>query len=419
MISLVEALGYRCLRYVRQPLRPFHVLVGPNASGKTTFLDTIAFLSQFASEGLDAAVQSRSSNFQELLWGHKGHFFELAVEARVPDEKRALLAVKEFDTYRYEVRIGRAPGTGEIVPDAERGCLLRSTPEQFQPKLKFPEPACPPNEIIKHANSLGHAHGIFSKSADGATSFFSEITTNQEEWIPTFRFGHRTSALISMPEDIERFPVTLWFKQLLANAVERIALSSERIRISSPPGQGAGFKPDGSNLPWVIAAMEARSPQRLRDWIAHVRMALPDLARVFTRQRDDDRHRYLVLVYDDGLEVPSWMASDGTLRLLALTLPAYLDDLKGIYLIEEPENGIHPRAVETMYQSLSSVYQSQILMASHSPVVLSSAKPADVLCFAKNSEGATDIVPGDKHPKLRDWHGEVNFGTLFASGVLG
>jgi predicted ATPase len=113
------------------------------------------------------------------------------------------------------------------------------------------------------------------------------------------------------------------------------------------------------------------------------------------------------------------MASDGTLRLLALTLPAYLDDLKGIYLIEEPENGIHPRAVETMYQSLSSVYQSQILMASHSPVVLSSAKPADVLCFAKNSEGATDIVPGDKHPKLRDWHGEVNFGTLFASGVLG
>lgn len=44
MIRLIEALNFRCLRYVKQELGPFHVLVGPNASGKTTFLDVIAFL---------------------------------------------------------------------------------------------------------------------------------------------------------------------------------------------------------------------------------------------------------------------------------------------------------------------------------------------------------------------------------------
>ena len=88
-------------------------------------------------------------------------------------------------------------------------------------------------------------------------------------------------------------------------------------------------------------------------------------------------------------------------------------------MIEEPENGIHPLAVETMYQSLSSVYDAQILMATHSPVILSTAEPAGVLCFAKTEEGATDIVSGDQHPELSDWRGEVNLGTLFASGVLG
>ena len=31
MISLIEALNYRCLRYVRQRLDRFHGLVGPNA----------------------------------------------------------------------------------------------------------------------------------------------------------------------------------------------------------------------------------------------------------------------------------------------------------------------------------------------------------------------------------------------------
>ena len=56
MITLIEALNYRCLRYVSRPLGPFHVLVGPNASGKSTFLDVVDFLQDLVSEGLDEAL---------------------------------------------------------------------------------------------------------------------------------------------------------------------------------------------------------------------------------------------------------------------------------------------------------------------------------------------------------------------------
>ena len=51
MITLVEALNYRCLQYVQRRLEPFHVLVGPNASGKTTFMDVIGFLRDLVSGG--------------------------------------------------------------------------------------------------------------------------------------------------------------------------------------------------------------------------------------------------------------------------------------------------------------------------------------------------------------------------------
>jgi predicted ATPase len=105
--------------------------------------------------------------------------------------------------------------------------------------------------------------------------------------------------------------------------------------------------------------------------------------------------------------------------MLALTLPAYLPDLQGIYLIEEPENGIHPRAIETMFQSLSSVYGAQVLLATHSPIILNIVDPEQVLCFAKTPEGATDIVRGSEHPALADWKKEANLGVLFAAGVLG
>jgi predicted ATPase len=102
-----------------------------------------------------------------------------------------------------------------------------------------------------------------------------------------------------------------------------------------------------------------------------------------------------------------------------LTLPAYLPEFEGVYLIEEPENGIHPKVVETVMQALSSVYGAQMLLASHSPVVLSVVEPEQVLCFAKTAEGATDIITGDKHPSLRDWRRQENLGVLFAAGVLG
>jgi predicted ATPase len=81
MITRIEALNYRCLRYVRQPLGPFHVLVGPNASGKTTFLDVVALLGRLVSDGLEAAIGERTQNFQDLVWGRSGQRFDLAIEA--------------------------------------------------------------------------------------------------------------------------------------------------------------------------------------------------------------------------------------------------------------------------------------------------------------------------------------------------
>jgi predicted ATP-dependent endonuclease of OLD family len=89
-----------------------------------------------------------------------------------------------------------------------------------------------------------------------------------------------------------------------------------------------------------------------------------------------------------------------------------------LYLIEEPENGIHPRAVETVFQSLSSIYGAQVLLATHSPVVASMAALEQVLCFARGSEGATDLIRGSEHPRLKTWKGSVDLGTMLAAGIL-
>ncbi len=416
MICLIEALNYRCLRFVRQPLGALHVLVGPNASGKTTFLDVVSFLGRLVSEGIEAAVSERTNNFQDLVWGRRGRKFELAVEAEIPEDRREKLPDHEYKVVRYEVAIGLNAHADEISILAEKVSLKKAAtkPASGQRDL-FPELRSAPHSILTSTPAY-RSKTVVNKVAGGNDNYYSEL---QKKWAPSFKLGPRKSALRNLPADEIGFPVCTWLKSLLQDGIQQLVLNSQKIRMASPPGQVRGFRPDGSNLPWVIEDLRQGDQDRYKSWIAHLRTALPDIVSVRTIERPDDKHRYLVLGYRGGLEIPSWVASDGTLRLLALTLPAYLKQVEGIYLIEEPENGIHPRAVAAMFQSLSSVYGAQILMATHSPVILQEADADKVLCFARTDEGATDIILGSEHPKLRQWRGDPNLGVLFAGGVLG
>ena len=422
MITLIEALNYRCLRYISRPLRPFHVLVGPNASGKTTFLDVVAFLQEIISDGLNAALENRTNNPQDLLFRSRGEKLELAVEARIPEGLRRKTARPDLGTARYEVAIGFDDTERQFEFKSEQ-FLLKKTIEttELDPLQRslFPKPLTPVVSLVTPRHQRDKRI-VVSKVAEGNDNFYSEAYNRPGKgWAPAFRLGTQRSALGNLPADERALPVASWFRDYLDNGVQRFILNSLIIRRPSPPTRVTGFLSDGSNLPWVVERLRTQNPEGYDNWVAHMRTALADLTGITTIERPEDRHRYMVYEYAGGLRVPSWLVSDGTLRLTALTLPAYLADLKGIYLIEEPENGIHPGAIASAFQSLSSMYEAQILLATHSTVVLNAADVEDVLCFAKDSSGSTDIVQGSEHPMLRDWQGEANLGTLLASGVLG
>lgn len=419
MITLIEALNYRCLRHISRPLDAFHVLVGPNASGKTTFLDVVGFLRDVASEGLDAALTNRTSNPEDLLFRREGNKLELAIEVGIPDKLRKLTAKPELDTARYEVSIGYDDSMRAFEFKAEKLLLKKAAVAAPPQRDLFPKAFPPPDTLIT-GKGVRDTKVVVNKVPGGNDNFYSETYGQSGKgWAPSFKLGSQKSALRNLPADETAMPVATWFREYLGTGVQRFILNSQTIKRPSSPTRVKGFLPDGSNLPWVVSRLRKEEQGCYQDWIDHLQTALPDLVAISTIERPEDKHRYLMYEYAGGLKVPSWMVSDGTLRLTALTLPAYLDDLHGIYLIEEPENGIHPRAISTVYDSLSSMYAAQVLLASHSPVILNAAEPEKVLCFAKSDEGATDIVLGSEHPKLRQWKGEAKLGTLLASGVLG
>ncbi len=420
MITRIQALRYRCLRYVDHNIGPFQMLVGANATGKTTFLDVVSFFGDLVTQGVESAIRERSNNPQDLMWNGQGDVFELAMEVAVPDAVRSRIEDPGLSHVRYEVTVGTDVAGEGLGLSAERVWLTRSEGKVERERNLFPELHSQPKSILlRKGKSKARQRLVISKVVGGNDNYMPETPKG---YSPSFKQSAKKSALANLPADEASFPVATWLKAFLTEGIQTFVLNSQLIRKASPPKQGKGFKTDGSNLPWVIEDLKQRYKDRFRDWVRHLRTALPDLQDLRTVEREDDKHRYLMLKYANGLEIPSWMASDGTLRLLALTLPAYLPEFQGLYLIEEPENGIHPKAVETVFQSLSSVYEAQVLLATHSPVLLSLIKPKDagkVLCFAKAEDGSTDIVSGDHHPHLKSWQGDPNLSVLFAGGVLG
>jgi predicted ATPase len=430
MINKIEAVNYRCLRNVSQPLDRFHVIAGPNGSGKSTFLEVVKVLGAFASDGLDSVfAESKAQRLEELFFRGMGYAFQLAVEMQVPDAvldslKRKNGERKRFVRYEVDIdlgtRVAPAPSheAGEPRISSEKLWLIDkptefSRQELVQEELKFPSRSVVHRDLIHGQNKTPTGwRQVAGKSSEQNAYFKSETS----KWNFTLKPGKRRSALSSLPED-ERFGIANWAKQSLTRGVHKLMLRSEAMQGTCGPLKEKTFKPDGSTLPLVVQKLRD-DENRFRGWLAHVQTILP-IKDIEIIERPEDKNTYLRVAYDSGVSVPSWHLSDGTLRMLALTLLPYIESEGITYLIEEPENGVHPPAVEAIYKSLSSIYDGQALIATHSPVLVGLIEPKQLLCFSRTQEGETDIIRGDKHPRLLKWQKDFQLAQLFASGVLG
>ena len=106
---------------------------------------------------------------------------------------------------------------------------------------------------------------------------------------------------------------------------------------------------------------------------------------------------------------------------MALTLLTYgaTPESRVTYLIEEPENGLHPLAMQAVFDSLSSrVGDVQILCATHSPIFLAQVGLEQALVFRRAPQGWAIVRRGNEVPELASWTGRKNLADLFVTGVL-
>ncbi len=150
--------------------------------------------------------------------------------------------------------------------------------------------------------------------------------------------------------------------------------------------------------------------ERLREWV-------PTLSSIILKRSLDETKDLLWFELTSGERVPSITISDGTLLLLEYLTLLLAPPRLGILLIDGPEEGIHPRALEKLIAFFRSVQSEnpdlQILMSSHSPDLLSFLTPEEIVVTNRKEGAYTQAARLDQHPDLDQWLEGLTPGELW------
>jgi predicted ATPase len=110
--------------------------------------------------------------------------------------------------------------------------------------------------------------------------------------------------------------------------------------------------------------------------------------------------------------------SDGTLRFMALTTLLLQPEPPAIIVIDEPELGLHPFAIEKLAGLLQiASSRAQLIVATQSPQLIAALEPEDII-VADRKDGETTMQRLDA-ANLKDWLEEYTLGELWQKNILG
>jgi predicted ATPase len=429
VLTRLKVSGFKSLVDVDVRFGPFTCIAGANGAGKSNLFDAILFLSALADDTLVKAAETvRGST---ALWVPFGGLFQQTSndEARIAErillEAEMVLPKSGHDDQgqelqasatmvRYKVEIGwrsddsdhwRA-GSLRLMSES-----LDSVPsEQHREFLAFPHAA----EWRESLGGIGQKRTFISTRGE---EWHEEVVLHPERPGEGVDFAtqadSRPRTVVSSVAD-SRYP-TVALARLEMRSWRRFQLEGAAMRKADPLGELREIGSDGAHLPsnlYAIAhawkgrvppseaaayevAVYARAANRLAELIGGVRSIHVD--------RDEARELFtLSVVTPDGVSHPAAALSDGTLRFLALTILQLDPRGTGLFCIEEPENGIHPRRIASLLRLLQEIATDtsmavdednplrQVIINTHSPTVVLQV-PEDSLLVAESVAGVRDV----------------------------
>jgi predicted ATPase len=397
MLTRIEIDGFKTFEEFKLDLDPFVVILGPNASGKSNLFDAIRLLSRLAGNDVRTAVKDSRGDLEEIFRKAPGSSptdrislaAEVLLHPRVRDPWGASVSLTHT-RIRYEVvvekRRSESNGVDRLVVAKESARPILSADDSWSKERQ--------KGIIPHRKAhfrYARRSPFLSTSEESGKAVF-EI--HQDGQAGRKRSAQAAEATVLSSITTAEQPHLFALREEL-KSWRFLQLDPGALRRPSPFDAPEVLQPDGSNLAGVLARIQAETgtAEHTRGCLSMIGADLARLIQGVTGvevKKDEGERRYQVnILFRDGAPFSSRVASDGTLRVLALLTALNDPKHQGLLCFEEPENGVHPGRLKNLIHLLRDTVtspraieidvdepepMSQMLLNSHSPVVLSAMR---------------------------------------------
>jgi predicted ATPase len=364
-IDSIYIQNYKSIRDSGQiKIRPINVLIGPNGVGKSNFIGFFKLLHRIYEQRLRTFVADSGYENQMLYFGRR---------------------ISKF---------------------LAGGIIFRPNGENVNNRYDF--------KLIPQAQGSG----FYFEREDAGFNRYARGYNASWDYMDLGSIGKDESELINHTADRSKF-LREYFNNF--NVFHFHDTSA-----SSPLKQGAktrdynSFREDGSNLAPYLFKIRDKNPSHYKMIEHTIRSVAPFFDR-FDLKPDAKNPETIFL---DWLEKGSdeffnaFSLSDGTLRFIALTTLLLQPDLPKTIIIDEPELGLHPFAIQklaAMIKSASS--KSQIIISTQSVNLLDQFTPDDVIVVER--EDNQTVFKRQNEADLSKWLEEYSMGELWGKNVLG
>ena len=331
LIKRVALNNYKSIASCDVSLGPLNFLAGPNASGKSNFLDALRFISGALGRGLDWALEVRGDFYETLYRGAQSRSFSLRVEVE-----------DGLSQGHYDLEIASDKNKNVLIKREK--CLYGDRNGQFSYEMRD-------GKLVKASDNLPLPSAV---AMDG---LLLPLAGN----LPGFRTIYHTLKGA-------RF----------YNPVPQAIMSGEI-------GGGHFLDSAGRNTASVFAQFGDETKKVINQYLDGIASGID--ARITGEGPTGQLEFFQSVKGQDPWQFPARSASQGTLRALGVLVALFQEKRGrgGILSIEEPETAIHPAALSVLLEAMREASEhSQIICTSHSPDILDdkSISPEEIRAVA-------------------------------------
>jgi len=370
------------------PLTPMTAVIGKNGVGKSSIFDAFGFLADCLRSGVEEACDAHGrGGFKRIL--------SQGIEGPI-----------EFEIYYKEDGKAR-PITYELSIEADQLGRPYVSKERLRQRRKGQTHGRPFSFLVlEHGKGVAWKGDAAGKDVEQSQAFF-----NMDSFIRSIRSGEADEEESKETEVVELEDTRKLGIATLGSLKQHPRISAFRrfiegwylsyftpdaARALPMAGPQKHLSVHGDNLGNVVQFMEREQPRRFQAILEQIAGKIPGVDKIDTKKTDDGR---LLLRFNDrGFSDPFYaqQMSDGTLKIFAYLLLLEDPSPPPFLCIEEPENGLYHKLLESLVTEFRSHATgkkggSQVFVTTHQPYLVDALTPEEVWILEKGQDGFSTV----------------------------